>query len=71
MPYTVVHGSGPERLANAWNTGNSTRRTAQSRQALQAEEHARIASLELALRQVLRSGCEHRLFTDLLAGRTG
>ncbi|MBS0427302.1 MAG: ATP-binding protein [Proteobacteria bacterium] len=70
VPYTVVHGSGPERLANAWNAINSIADCAEQTGAA-GRKGTESQAWNWPCDKCSDPGCEHRLFTDLLAGRTG
>lgn len=70
VPYAVVHGSGPERLANAWSAINSIADHAE-RTGAAGQKDAESAGWNWPCEKCSDPGCEHRLFTDLLAGRRG
>lgn len=64
VAYSVVHGSGGQRLTNAWNALNL---------AAQADPPAAASTSGAARWSCDKCSdpvCEHRLFTDLLAGRS-
>ncbi|MBO9649517.1 MAG: AAA family ATPase [Variovorax sp.] len=68
-PFAVIHGRGPERLASAWNAIN-----ARAEDAGVSSSSGRTASGERAwfwpCDKCSDPACEHRLFRDLIAGRT-
>ncbi|MBN8748498.1 AAA domain protein [Xylophilus ampelinus] len=68
VPYTVVHGSGPERLANAWNAINSIADRAEPT-GVAGRKGSESQGWIWPCEKCSDPGCEHRLFTDLLAGR--
>jgi nicotinamide riboside kinase len=70
VTYTVVHGSGPERLANAWNAINSIADRAEQMGAA-GRKDTESQAWNWPCEKCSDPGCEHRLFTDLLAGRKG
>jgi nicotinamide riboside kinase len=70
VPYTVVHGSGPDRLANAWNAINSIADRAE-RTGAASRKGTESQAWNWSCEKCSDPGCEHRLFTDLLAGRKG
>ncbi|MEB0113912.1 ATP-binding protein [Variovorax sp. RTB1] len=78
LPYTVVHGRGAERIANAWNAINSIAERAGDEG--RDGRNVRGGSSEAGGRPTASTwtwpcekcsdpACEHRLFTDLLAER--
>ena len=70
VPYTVVHGSGAQRLANAWNAINSIAERAE-RTGAAGRKGTESQAWNWPCEKCSDPGCEHRLFTDLLAGRKG
>ncbi|RZL68032.1 MAG: ATPase [Variovorax sp.] len=68
VAYTVVHGIGDERLANAWNAINSI---AASSSGVGAEGRFGLenAAWSWACDKCSDPDCEHRLFSDLVAGK--
>ena len=70
VPYTVVHGNGAERLANAWNAINSMAESAE-RTGASGRKGTESQAWNWPCEKCSDPACEHRLFTDLLAGRTG
>ena len=68
-PFAVIHGRGPERLASAWNAIN-----ARAEDAGVSSSSGRTASGERAwfwpCDKCSDPACEHRLFRDLIAGRS-
>jgi len=70
VPYAVVHGSGPERLANAWNAINAMADRAE-RTGAPGRKGSESPAWNWPCEKCSDPGCEHRLFTDLLAGRNG
>ncbi|MGJ7497559.1 AAA family ATPase [Variovorax sp. RT4R15] len=67
LGYAVVHGSGDERLANAWNAINSI---ASSEDAAGAAARSGAgAGWRWPCDKCSDPACEHRLFSDLLARR--
>ncbi|MGJ7507558.1 AAA family ATPase [Variovorax sp. GT1P44] len=67
-PYSVIHGRGPERLANAWNAINFCAEAAAN-----ASGRGRAAADQRTwfwpCDKCSDPTCEHRLFTDLVARR--
>jgi nicotinamide riboside kinase len=78
LPYSIVHGSGPQRLANAWN---AIARTAKVEDPSEPGSGAAADSRDSRNSQTAANGwrwscdkcsdpaCEHRLFSDLVARR--
>jgi nicotinamide riboside kinase len=67
-PYSVIHGRGPERLANAWNAINFSAEAAANasgRGLADAEQRPWFWPCD----KCSDSSCEHRLFSDLVARR--
>lgn len=65
VPYAVVHGNGAQRLASAWNAIQAATERAE-----QAGDSGRQhAAWHWPCEKCSDPGCEHRLFSDLLAGR--
>lgn len=68
VAYSVVHGSGGQRLTNAWNALNLA---AQAEQSPQSPVSASATGpARWSCDKCSDPVCEHRLFTDLLARRT-
>ncbi|RZL45766.1 MAG: ATPase [Variovorax sp.] len=68
VPYTVVHGSGDERLGNAWNAINSIAGGASGAGAT-GRFGLKKTPWTWACDKCSDPDCEHRLFSDLVAGK--
>ena len=68
LSYAVVHGSGGERLANAWNAIVSIAGN-EGRPRTRARSDAKPASWSWPCEKCSDPECEHRLFSDLIARR--
>ena len=68
IAYTVVHGSGDERLANAWSAINSIARSAGGTGA-GARFGLKKPAWTWACDKCSDPDCEHRLFSNLVAGK--
>ncbi|MFM9922497.1 ATP-binding protein [Variovorax sp. H27-G14] len=71
LSFAVVHGSGDERLANAWNAinsiaGNEARARAPS---ARSSAESKPASWSWPCEKCSDPECEHKLFSDLIARR--
>ena len=67
VPFTVIHGQGDERLANAWNALRSLTADTDTETATTTRRTAR--SWAWSCDNCSDPVCEHRLFSDLVAGR--
>lgn len=67
VPYAVIHGRGPERLANAWCAINSRAEAAEAADRQRTPGGARTWSWPCD--KCSDPACEHRLFSDLVARR--
>ncbi|MEJ8822402.1 ATP-binding protein [Variovorax humicola] len=65
--YAVVHGTGAERLANAWNAINSI--ASRERPSGAAARRGSQSGWQWPCDKCSDPSCEHRLFSDLVAGR--
>jgi len=68
LSYAVVHGSGGERLANAWNAIVSIAGN-EGRPRTRARSDAKPASWSWPCEKCSDPECEHRLFSDLITRR--
>ena len=68
LSYAVVHGSGAERLANAWNAIVSIAGN-EGRPRTRVKSDAKPASWSWPCEKCSDPECEHRLFSDLIARR--
>jgi nicotinamide riboside kinase len=68
LSYAVVHGTGGERLANAWNAINSIAGS-ESRARTRGQAEAKPASWSWPCEKCSDPECEHRLFSDLIGRR--
>ena len=66
LSFAVVHGEGPDRLANAWNAIDTLAEPEGGAQAARDREGTWSWSCEKCSDPV----CEHRLFSDLVAKRS-
>ena len=64
----VVHGTGGERLANAWNAINSIAGS-EGRPRTRVQSDAKPASWSWPCEKCSDPECEHKLFSDLIARR--
>ena len=65
LGFAVVHGDGPEQLANAWNAINAAADPDARRGARESA-----AAWSWSCEKCSDPACEHRLFSDLLAQRS-
>ena len=68
LSYAVVHGSGGERLANAWNAINTIAGN-EGRARTRTRRDAKPASWTWPCEKCSDPECEHKLFSDLMARR--
>lgn len=68
LSYAVVHGTGGERLANAWNAIVSIAGN-EGRPRTRARSDAKPASWSWPCEKCSDPECEHKLFSDLIARR--
>lgn len=68
LSYAVVHGSGAERLASAWNAINSIAGS-EGRARLRSRTDAKPSGWTWPCEKCSDPECEHRLFSDLIASR--
>ncbi|MET3495835.1 ATP-binding protein [Variovorax boronicumulans] len=68
LPFAVVHGSGGERLANAWNAIHSIAGS-ETRARVRGQTEAKPAAWTWPCEKCSDPECEHRLFTDLIGRR--
>jgi nicotinamide riboside kinase len=68
LSYAVVHGTGGERLANAWNAINSIAGS-EGHPRTRAQSDAKPASWSWPCEKCSDPECEHKLFSDLIARR--
>ncbi|MFS2163869.1 AAA family ATPase [Variovorax sp. Varisp62] len=68
LSYAVVHGTGGERLANAWNAINSIAGS-EGRPRTRTQSDAKPASWSWPCEKCSDPECEHKLFSDLIARR--
>jgi len=68
-PFSVIHGRGAERLANAWTALNA-RAEAADLDASRQGAGGRATDWAWSCEKCSDPGCEHRLFSDLIARRT-
>jgi nicotinamide riboside kinase len=66
-PYAVIHGHGPQRLANAWNAINARADTGPDQSANRSANGER--AWFWPCDKCSDPACEHRLFRDLMARR--
>jgi nicotinamide riboside kinase len=69
VSYAVVHGTGGERLANAWNAINSIAGSEGRARARGGRADAKPAAWTWPCEKCSDPECEHRLFTDLIGRR--
>jgi len=78
VPYAVVHGNGPQRLASAWNAITRTAEVEDSPDAASAtalnlrdprDPPTAASGWRWSCDKCSDPACEHRLFTDLVASR--
>ncbi|MES2531270.1 MAG: ATP-binding protein [Pseudomonadota bacterium] len=75
VPYAVVHGDGPQRLANAWNAITRTVEVGDFSDAAggsasdQRDPQAAAGAWRWSCDKCSDPACEHRLFSDLVASR--
>jgi nicotinamide riboside kinase len=71
LSFTVVHGTGGERLANAWNAINSiaSGEDRETRARARGKADAKPAAWTWPCEKCSDPECEHRLFTDLIGRR--
>ena len=70
LPFTVIYGEGADRLTNAWNAINSIAERAERTGAV-SRNGTESQAWNWPCEKCSDPDCEHRLFTDLLAGRRG
>ena len=68
VPFAIVHGSGPQRLASAWNAINSIAAAAESAGA-DGQFDAQNQRWRWPCEKCSDPACEHRLFSGLLDGK--
>lgn len=68
LPFAVVHGTGGERLANAWNAINSIAGN-EGRPRSRNQSDAKPASWSWPCEKCSDPECEHKLFSDLIGRR--
>jgi nicotinamide riboside kinase len=69
VPYAVVHGSGPQRLASAWNAIFRTAEASDGDGHPAGNPQASASGWRWSCDKCSDPVCEHRLFSDLVAGR--
>lgn len=68
IPYAVIHGRGPERLAAAWNAVNARSEAAEAAVGSRGADGGE-RGWYWSCDKCSDPACEHRLFSDLVAGR--